>query len=201
MEKVKIGIDEGKFNDCEYAINEYLKLFESLKKEYNKLGLRPLKNEDLSKVLTGENFIKDVILEGSENATVGTLKLSKAKMRELVELPVNTGVFIMAVNELVNFNKENRVVPVFLSDFEIKGEKIVFQNSSEVINDRCSVWITGVEQIEYFNVIKSICDILNACKHPHQFIGNQNTLFVERQQILCMEGVYVPNVEFLRRRQ
>jgi hypothetical protein len=200
MEQVKIGVDEAKLNDCEIVINKYHELFNVMFMQYKTLGLRDLKPGDLDRVLTGEAFIKDVLLENSELEAVGKVKLSKTKLRELVEMPSNTQSFVRSVNELVEYNKDVRGLPVFLNDFEIKGGKIVFPDWQKIINTRCAVFINGAERIEFFEVVNKICDILNACKHPHTFIGGDRCLFAGvNRHIIVRNGEYVVNVEVLRR--
>lgn len=197
MERIKIGYDEQKINECDNAMSQYLVMFAEIKKEYDGLGLRQLNSEDLPYLLDGDNFIKDVMLEGSENANIGGIKLSKNKMRELIEIP-NTTRLKTAIERLIEFEKTYRQLPIFMNDFKIQGGKILFPDWRKVVSVRCTIWISGPERVELFQTIEKICEVLNSCKHAHSFIGFSAFINPNRH-VLLRDGLYVPNTEFLRR--
>lgn len=171
MEKFKIGVNEQRVSETLNIVEQYNSLWLKIKMEYDKLGLRPLKTGDIANILTGSDFLKDIILEGSGAVSFGGLKLSKNKQRDLVEFSFNPEYFLDAINELITFSKEQSVrsASVSITDFSIVGSKITFQNAQNVIEERNTWYTEDPAKIEYVKALQKICKIMNDCKNNSKF--------------------------------
>lgn len=197
MKKLKIGIDQGRQDALEAAAYEYTVALNKIVKEYARVqGVRPLQNEDISRICTGESFLKDVLLEVAGEMKIGNLKLSNDKARELVELRGHSG-FLEAIQEFQEIWPKHRPVQISLNDFELVNSEVRFKNLEKAVDERCSVYIERPETIKLFELLNGICETLNKKGFNEQVLS---LLFnMDRRFIIQREGEFVVNLDLVRR--
>ncbi len=200
METKTIGINTDAVNNCEQTIRTYTYHFENIKAVYDTLGLRPLETKDIQKLMWGEKFIKELMLQqvDKEKMKIGGIKLSDEKILQLLDLPKGTDKFNKLVNEFLLIQKEqqHRISTVFLSDFEIVNGIICFPNYEEKIELR-NTWLTSNErQNEVLDILNEVIKLLNSTSYDLSI----QRLYAENA-IWKANGTYTLNPNFIRRIQ
>jgi hypothetical protein len=127
--KTLISKNEESINRTMPYLKQGIIVLNKIKKEYDILGLRKLESSDLPSLVSGEQFIKEVLTENISEPEVQGVKISVNKLRDIMLLPENRGAFIQACNELEEYSKDNMMWGFSIKFYTIKNNEIILSQS------------------------------------------------------------------------
>ncbi len=133
-----------------------------VKKEYDKLKLRELTTNDLSGFYRGDEFLKDILMEGYNNEPVIGIKLSPHKIREMIDLPGNRFYFNDAVRRLAEFDQNNRNFGFSIKSYVIeKGDISISQKELDKTIETFSYYAETEKEHDFLEMATKLRDVAN----------------------------------------
>jgi hypothetical protein len=210
MEKVLILRKEHEIKDHETGLKEVMPVLQKVVDEFNKLGINVqvtpgLLSELFSKTRNAVNetivtdFIKSLMIDSDTQYKVGNIPISKEKLIGLIDAPD-----IKAFMEAFSAVKSGLVGAdgngIAFSSFDIVDNKVqINQKQLDRFNSDNTFYAETKGEIECAKIIMTLCDALNVHHKAFKLEKRDAIGDPPRGVRLNDEGLYVPDINDIRR--
>ncbi len=161
-EKQLMSKNDASIEEVTEVLEGGLEILNKINQEFMKFEIGTLKTKDLPSLERGEEFLKQWLTKDTSNV-VGSIKVNKKMLGNMVELPQNTGAFVDACGELVDYLRQNRGwIPIYkYYEVDKNNTVILMQSNVDAVLEQYYYYAESKKEIEFFEIAKKLCEVGN----------------------------------------